>query len=404
MYLSFLFFAFSVILLGNFDKIFTPGFELKKITFLILLFSISIRVLFKNLERRSILLLMMFTVYALYLACHSLIYNGNINLFISEVSPYFLPLISLFLIDLLSKDEIVKVNNFVFSSVFVFAAIHLLYPVLFIMGDAFSTPYYAFIKFFYDSAKHLESLAYSEHYLFFPRLQVGSSVLLFLGLFYTELNKNKYTKTKYIFLTSYFCASVLVTQSRILVISIIIFYLLLPCYRELFKSYKSKLTRTMIFGFTLFTPLFLTFISIYFDVTTTIGLSKGDAGDSERYTQLLSFIDSLSYNVFFGSGLGSSSFYLRSIDSPWLYELSLLSFIYKLGLVGFFVFYFLTIIMYFFKYDSNNERSFAVSLSFIFVFVLCSNTNPYLSNFAGGLILCMVYVNLFSPEKLNYDR
>ncbi|WP_282111044.1 hypothetical protein [Shewanella algicola] len=403
MYFSFLLFSFSVILLGNFDKIFLPGYELKKVFFIILIFSFMIKFLYRKIALRSVLLFTVFSVYALSLACFSLFYSGNIGSFITEVSPYFIPIIFLFLIDFLSKEELVKINEFILLLLLLFSAIHLLYPVLFILGDAFSIPYYAFIKYFYDSAKHLDSLAYSEYYLFFPRLQVGSSILLLLGLFYVEINKNEYTKLKYVLLTLYFIASVLVTQSRILIVSVVLFYLLLPCYRSLFRSFTSKFSRTIMFGFTLFTPLILTFIAIFFDITNILGLSKGDLGDSERYIQLLSFIESLNQNVLFGTGLGSSSIYVRSIESPWLYELSLLSFIYKLGLIGFLVFVVLALLMFFLKYKTNKEDDYVVSLSFIFVFVLSSNTNPYLSNFAGGFILCMVYVTLFGRGKLNYD-
>lgn len=228
----------------------------------------------------------------------------------------------------------------------------------------------------------------------FFRVQWGSSSLLLLA-FYFSLSQLNNKKTIYNFIYIFVsCVAVYATQSRGLFFALFlglchywIFYYLIPLKKLDFITYFFGLSLIVVFAMMMlpfFTPEFL----------SLIGMSR-EGSDNERYFQVLPLLFNWFENFIWGSGFGSNIEIIRSKITPYAYEVSILTIVMKIGLFGLFVSLILCSALLsrvfngeVFKYQKNKI---VIIYSMVFVYVIASNTNPYLSNFFGMLVFyCFV--------------
>jgi hypothetical protein len=108
--------------------------------------------------------------------------------------------------------------------------------------------------------------------------------------------------------------------------------------------------------------------------------------DNARIDQYYSLLDGFAHNFIFGSGAGGGVSVIRSVDSPWVYELTYMQLLFNNGIVGTsFIFSFLLYYIYILlknnkdiqKIDSNFNAKFTGVLFLLFG----SISNPYLGSF-----------------------
>ena len=114
-----------------------------------------------------------------------------------------------------------------------------------------------------------------------------------------------------------------------------------------------------------------------------------------RGRQVSSLLSAWYDNPVIGSGFGSSAEVVRSVTTPYVYEMIPFALLMKLGLLGFFIFFsffgFVFITGVFSRGVSVSEKS-AFSAAFI-SFITSSMTNPILFNFVGVTVLCALLIH-----------
>ena len=111
--------------------------------------------------------------------------------------------------------------------------------------------------------------------------------------------------------------------------------------------------------------------------------------DSVRVEQTLSLLRLFSENVFFGAGFGAQSDIVRSFDRPYSYEMTYVSLLAKVGLLGCFVFawFFCSTLKDALRlFNGNKSEVVILFASFLFI----TGTNPYLLNFVGVTLIAMI--------------
>ena len=133
-------------------------------------------------------------------------------------------------------------------------------------------------------------------------------------------------------------------------------------------------------------------------------------GDEKRVEQMLALLDHWSNHLWFGSGIGSNANYIRVPEYPFSYELYLLSFFMKTGLVGLILFSALLFVINYklvelVKLNKNlaNCDTYLVLLLSINFAVLLSFTNQFLpSTVTGtyfGILLYLSRAKAFSQKN-----
>ena len=143
-------------------------------------------------------------------------------------------------------------------------------------------------------------------------------------------------------------------------------------------------------------------INHFFDIVYQTFISAFDLKNTEsgqiRALQSRQLINGWGNSPLIGYGLGTHPDYIRSIETPWSYEMVYLSFLYQIGIFGM-MFYFGIIISifiklyriykqdsYFFKYNK------AVGISFL-CFIIAGATNP-LVFYLWAWIIVLSYCNI----------
>ncbi len=222
------------------------------------------------------------------------------------------------------------------------------------------------------------------------RVQWTSSSFLLLGLYFgfSQLNERRsFYNFIYLFVC---CLAIYVTQSRGLVFAIFlgvghyfVFYYFIPLKDLGFRSYFFALSSIFLFSMLIlpfFTPEFL----------EMIGVTR-EGSDSERSAQIFPLIQNWLNHLFFGSGFGSGIEVVRSETVPYSFEVSILSLLMKVGVVGIgsalIICSALLAQLFHGLVPQGKKRQLLLIFSMVFVYIIASNTNPYLSNFFGMLTL-----------------
>lgn len=131
---------------------------------------------------------------------------------------------------------------------------------------------------------------------------------------------------------------------------------------------------------------FLTFVNDFGDAGFIDHLRNAFSSEDERSIQKNYILNMVYDNLIFGTGYGVSAGYVRSIEMPWIYELSHHQLLMNLGVfVGFF--WFSLILYYLFKvyrrsyisYNTNRDK-YAIAVG-VTLFLVGVYSNPYLGSF-----------------------
>ena len=124
-----------------------------------------------------------------------------------------------------------------------------------------------------------------------------------------------------------------------------------------------------------------------------------DESAEDRVGQVLPLIDAWQSTPLFGSGMGSAAAASRSDVAPYLYELTYLALLMKLGVVGFSMVTVLIAALLLHK-PSSGLRPVHIDACIV-SFLLASGTNPYLLNLVGLGLLCFLFIerDLYRPVR-----
>lgn len=401
MYSIFVFFL-SISLLGNADKLFFGGIPFRKIAFLVFFSSVLFFILHKKIKLGVLICTIFFIIFGFFFAGLVPMVRGlSIADAIAQVLPYTIPFLAIFITSFVD-DKISKTCNSFFSKMIFFVGImHCVASFSYFFSDEIGNSIYVILSIYLNDVETTDDMVpdFSGSILV-TRIQFGISVFLVLYFYFKIKNlilfNSRLNKIK-LFVSFIF---ILITQSRALIFSVILIPALYYLYIALQPVFKNLYSRAVLFVMTLFTPTVLTYLIVRFDPLKTIGLTR-EYGEDLRFLQQESLLNGLSDNVFFGISMGAPADIVRSVNMPWIYELSIIAFIAQIGFLGlallflmlcFFAYYLSTAKSNYYTKFVINYKENALALSAIFSFVLASNTNPYLNNFIGGFILLVFFI------------
>lgn len=230
------------------------------------------------------------------------------------------------------------------------------------------------------------------------RVHWGPSVFLLLGLYFAVENIRKAglrLQTAFQILLQFL--AIFSTQSRGFWIAILLaggVYFV----GSIYLPQKKSMSHVCIAVLALFS---LTFFLIPFyspEFLASVGLAR-DGSDDIRMEQVAPLLDQLLSHPIFGFGFGGGVDMVRSDAAPYAYEVSILALYMKLGIVGVLVAYGLSCLLVEFvlrdvPFSEFNKRQIALIYAAFFGFIFAANTNPYLSNFFGMLIVTILLIEL----------
>lgn len=241
------------------------------------------------------------------------------------------------------------------------------------------------------------------------RVLLPNSSILVIG-FYLAIQRylNKQS-ISILILAVYIFIALYSTWTRALYLSPFIIVLGLLLYKIFpFTLKLSALATYILFSLLIFTFVIMVCILLQPDFLTMIGIAS-EGSDGIRFDQVNWIINTFMLNPLFGTGLGGHAEFLRSEVAPWTYEMSLLSLIMKLGIVGclaFFVINSLIIPGYFVGFFNGKRlsRCKVLWLYFSFSILVMFSTNPFMLSFPGVVIILFIICELYAlaqKEPLN---
>lgn len=126
----------------------------------------------------------------------------------------------------------------------------------------------------------------------------------------------------------------------------------------------------------------------------TSAFSDNAAG--ERLGQVFPLIEAWMHAPFFGHGFGASASVIRSSETPYTYELTLLALLMKTGLIGFFaiaIFVCLDCLRYLSLTRRISRQAYA-GIAGILAYLLAGTTNPYVGNMVGMSVMSFMLIKL----------
>jgi hypothetical protein len=237
----------------------------------------------------------------------------------------------------------------------------------------------------------------------------GSSVLLLMGYYFLINTARNPAKKVFVFML--FCAAIYFTQSRGLLISVVVMYTLMLSNHYLLYRIKFNLFTLFFLGSVLVLITVPVILLSDPDFLSSTGLGR-DISDDLRSDQVRPLLVAFFDNLFWGNGFGASVDVVRSETMPWSYELSILALYMKCGIVGilFLIFCFVLFCLTgAIPYVASNVRVKLYDLyALLFALIFASNTNPYLFNLIGYAMILFIYIEyryilLIQRVQLVYD-
>ncbi|UGB01005.1 hypothetical protein LRS40_14945 [Leclercia sp. G3L] len=236
------------------------------------------------------------------------------------------------------------------------------------------------------------------------RVLLPNSSLLVVG-FYLAIQRYLEFKTiKHLLYVVIIFVALYSTWTRALYLSPVIVMLGLFAYKlcPLAIKLKSYLTY-YILSLAIVMFIIITGLIIHPKVLSVLGIASVSS-DDVRFEQVTWILNTFIENPLFGTGLGGNAQYLRSDIAPWTYEMSLMSLIMKIGIIGCMLFFIiqLTIIPGFFKnfFDGHRLSSNKVLwLLFSFSILVMFSTNPFMLSFPGVTITVFILGELLVINK-----
>ena len=128
----------------------------------------------------------------------------------------------------------------------------------------------------------------------------------------------------------------------------------------------------------------------------------GNVAENQRYAQFKSLFNSWSERPLLGHGSGAVSYPIRSVISPWAYELTYSQMLFNFGLIGMFIYtasfsYIIYCIISIYKINPNDNIYYLCIMNGSLGFFLGCSTNPILFSFEGIFIffLLLAIINIY---------
>lgn len=210
--------------------------------------------------------------------------------------------------------------------------------------------------------------------------------------------------------------TVLLSGRRALMIAIILIpFLIIPvCYILNIIDDVKKGIKIYLGIFTIIIVIALMFILLNLSVDTISlyiqrFLGAFDSSEqNERIVQFEMLMSGFAKNPIIGSGPGIGVDYIRSIESPWIYELSYVQQLYNTGILGMMIYIILIIYMYikilFITYKRKQYSAISIPLIVgMTSFLIANATNPYLAKYdhMWTIFLTISFINICSIERSN---
>ena len=137
-------------------------------------------------------------------------------------------------------------------------------------------------------------------------------------------------------------------------------------------------------------------------VSTTFTDSSAD----ERYEQVDPLLYAWQEAPWFGNGFGAQASLLRSEEVSFLYEITALALLMKLGIVGMIAVSVLLGAPWAYSLLRNRppSRNACASIAGVVAFLVAATTNPYLTNFVGMSAVCFMLLQLHIEHRANVLR
>ncbi len=235
-----------------------------------------------------------------------------------------------------------------------------------------------------------------------------TSLFLFYGLYRSVIYIRLKLSISSILLFSIFVVSIFITQTRSMILAIP-FALLSAFVLYIAVKYLALKNISLAVAVT-FLLILITFIQLLLMSTNVIfllGLSR-DVSDHIRDSQASLLLEKWFENFFIGFGFGASAGDVRSDESPFSYELSILALYMKIGVVGMSLagLYFLYLLNAYLRINRKSSvRAYefsafaALLVGYFFIF----NTNPYLSNSVGVAICILLTIEAFNVFGVDFS-
>jgi hypothetical protein len=311
----------------------------------------------------------------------------------SIIGVIFFPAIGSMVVSKCNWDSAKKI---IFSMLILLAALHIVFWIIGTYDNELGLQIAILLKLILEPLRYDEETTILIGYLDNQyRVFWGSSVCLLAGFYMSTQIGSKFFSTKKLFLMMLFVFAFFTTFTRGFLLAATLMLTVMACAR--FGLYKIKfgLVEFAGLGFMLF---FITIPIIIFSdpsILAVIGLDR-DVSDNLRAEQVQPLLAGFFSNFIFGKGFGAAVEVIRSDNSPWLYELSILALFMKCGIMGIANIILIFVLLIKSEVKKITSKALKIQLldlyALLFAVVFASNTNPYLFNFTGLGILLFIYI------------
>lgn len=406
---SLMLFFVSISVLGNVDLLVFNGFPIRKVTFVIFTLTLLTLNLNQKIDYRIIISFFIFIFFGLFFGLTVPMVNDvNVSSSVSNILPFSIPMLSCLIVTATCAHDNNLLQKKISLIIFFVGLLHFFCTFIFFFNAEIGNKIYVACYIFFNDINLSDSMTPDfENSFLTPRIQYGISVFLILYVYLkikaVIVHGGKVNKI--LFIVSIFF--VLTTQSRAMIFSSFLMLFLYFSYYILLSRIRCKALMVAFFVNNLILPSVIVFLIVYIEPFTYLGITRS-SGEELRPLQLAALLDGFVNNFFFGIYVGGHVDLIRSVASPWIYELSVIAFFTQIGIFGC---VFLLLALFLFGYSiiprsitlplkcNVNYKLNALASSAIFTFLLACNTNPYLNNFIGGFILMIFFVDYYFSFK-----
>ena len=240
------------------------------------------------------------------------------------------------------------------------------------------------------------------------RIFWGSSIFLLLGLYLSVRNTGSRSRLIRIVFFVIMAYAINLSRTRAMLISIPLFLIGWYVFSHLFRQFRQTWVLYAAIGAML---LAITLpVTLMADPSFLEWVGLGRLGsDQIRYEQADALIGAFLHRPWMGSGLGSHVELIRSLDSPWSYELSILALWSKIGWLGAIcllgVFVLMGLCAWPAEIQSSNHQRQALArlLALLVCVIFCSNTNPYLFSLLGWALLLFIFLEVCAKAQTTHQ-
>ena len=227
----------------------------------------------------------------------------------------------------------------------------------------------------------------------------GSSIFLLLGLYLGVRNFSGRPLWLSLAILLGVGFAIHLTLTRAMVLSIPLFLLMAWFFNWLLGWLRLSTGLYLLIGLGLLALTVPTMLLADPSLLAAVGLGR-ELSDEIRYEQVVALSDGIMAAPWFGNGMGAHVSLVRAEASPWMYELSMLAFFMKIGLIG--VVWLLATFVVLARAETADlhhqplpadvRGALARIAALLFCIFFCGNTNPYLFSMLGWGLLVFSYI------------